>query len=319
MSRHEEFSSDIDDDGDKVSTPNLSALFYGRGPVPNACIEIGPKGSPKNRLQIDIVVPTEEEGARFEGVIPNDTADGELLVLKTIFQSHEHIVSWLSSPDNWIPTRRQNLRLSREFRHLGHQDQPAPGMDCVSLGPGIMRNDEVAKFWDNITLTADENEAVKALQLILGDGVDRVAMVGDDRARYRTQGRRVVVKLRDHKKPVPLRSLGDGATRLFGVALALANSRNGLVLIDEAENGIHYSVHRDFWRVVLQMAHRNNVQVLATTHGWDCITGFAQAATDFGDVEGVLVRLEKENGELRAIEYTESELEIAAKQGIEVR
>ena len=68
----------------------------------------------------------------------------------------------------------------------------------------------------------------------------------------------MVVKLQGHEKPVPLRSLGDGATRLFGVALVLANSRNGLVLIDEAENGIHYSVHHDFWRVVLQMAHRDN-------------------------------------------------------------
>ena len=119
--------------------------------------------------------------------------------------------------------------------------------------------DIIPKIWDSITLTDDENEAVEALRLILGDGVDRVAVVGDDRAHYRTSGRRVVVKLQGHEKPVPLRSLGDGATRLFGVALALANSRNGLVLIDEAENGIHYSVHHDFWRVVLQMAHRNNV------------------------------------------------------------
>ena len=50
---------------------------------------------------------------------------------------------------------------------------------------------------------------------------------------------------------MPLRSLGDGAVRLFGVALALANSQGGFLLIDEAENGIHYSLQRDFWRMVL--------------------------------------------------------------------
>ena len=105
----------------------------------------------------------------------------------------------------------------------------------------------------------------------------------------------------------------------MGIALALANSRNGFLLIDEAENGIHYSVQRDFWYMVMKTADANNVQVLATTHGWDCIRGFAQAAMDIDDVDGTLVRLEKENDAMRAIEYTESELATAAEQGIEVR
>ena len=63
-----------------------------------------------------------------------------------------------------------------------------------------------------------------------------------------------------------LRSLGDGAVRLFGVALALANSQGGFLLIDEAENGIHHTIQRDFWRMVLLTAQENNVQVFATTH-----------------------------------------------------
>ena len=61
------------------------------------------------------------------------------------------------------------------------------------------------------------------------------------------------------------------------------------------------------------------MQVLATTHGWDCIKGFAQAAAEIGDTEGTLVRLEKENERIRAIEYSESELETASEQSIEVR
>ena len=129
----------------------------------------------------------------------------------------------------------------------------------------------------------------------------------------------MVVKLVDHDRPVPLKSLGDGAVRLFGFALALANCRNGFLLIDEAENGIHYSVHTDFWRVILRTAHENNVQVLATTHGWDCIRGFARAATENNAAEGILVRLEKKGGGVHAIEYSEDELETAAEQGIEVR
>ena len=195
-----------------------------------------------------------------------------------------------------------------------------PTMECVLLGPGLVRNDELAAFWDKVALTEDQTRAEKALGLGLGDEVERVAMVGDYGAGSRGRGRRVIVKLVGRDRPVPLKSLGDGATRLFGFALALANCRGGLLLIDEAENGIHHTVHEDFWRMILETARANDVQVLATTHGWDCIRGFARAATADRDAEGVLVRLEKDaEGGLRAVEYSEEELKTAAEQGIEVR
>ena len=71
--------------------------------------------------------------------------------------------------------------------------------------------------------------------------------------------------------------------------------------------------------MVLQTAYENNVQVFATTHSWDCVRGFAQAAVDNENVEGVLVRLEKEDDGLRAVRYTSEDLKIAADQRIEVR
>ncbi len=149
--------------------------------------------------------------------------------------------------------------------------------------------------------------------------MDRIAVIGNQEHSYRSRGRRVIVKLKDHPQPVPLKSLGDGAIRLFSVALALANSRDGILLIDEAENGIHHSVQSDFWRMVLRMARENNTQVLATTHSWDCVRGFAQAAADDENNEGILIRLERDDEDIQAVFYSEDELQIAAEQGIDVR
>lgn len=106
---------------------------------------------------------------------------------------------------------------------------------------------------------------------------------------------------------------------MFGVALALANSQGGLLTIDEAENGIHHSVQYHFWKMVMQTAKENNVQVLATTHGWDCVTGFAQAAAEAEAGESALLRLERDAGGIHAVEYSKDDLKIAAEQGIEVR
>ena len=125
--------------------------------------------------------------------------------------------------------------------------------------------------------------------------------------------------MRSQDGPVPLKSLGDGAVRLFGAALALANSQDGLLTIDEAENGIHHSVQYDFWKMVVQTAKENNVQVLATTHGWDCIAGFAQAAAEADAEESALLRLERDGDKIRAVEYLREDLVTATEQGIEVR
>ena len=127
------------------------------------------------------------------------------------------------------------------------------------------------------------------------------------------------MKLSDQSGPVPLKSLGDGVTRVCGVALALTNSQNGYLLIDEVENGIHRSVQKEFWRMVLQTAHENNAQVIATTHSRDCVDGLAMASAELKHIKAILVRLEQREGRVNAVQYSEDELTTAAEQGIEVR
>ena len=147
----------------------------------------------------------------------------------------------LSTPR--LMSGRHSLLGSRAFLHDDDAEFP-PEIRCESLGPSLPSNESMARFWDKVALTDDEDQAVQALQLIYGSDVQRVTMIGDDRrSRY---GRRAVVKIKGQPQPVPLKSLGDGAVRLFGVALALANSQGGFLVIDEAENGIHHSVQRDF-------------------------------------------------------------------------
>ena len=46
---------------------------------------------------------------------------------------------------------------------------------------------------------------------------------------------------------IPVPFLGEGLKRLLSVVLAIANTRDGIVLIDEIENGLHYSVLVQAW------------------------------------------------------------------------
>ena len=71
--------------------------------------------------------------------------------------------------------------------------------------------------------------------------------------------------------------------------------------------------------MVLQTAQQHNVQVLATTHSWDCVVGFTRALTELEEVEGALIRLDRTGDQMRAVEYSRKNLQVAARQRIEVR
>ncbi len=101
--------------------------------------------------------------------------------------------------------------------------------------------------------------------------------------------------------------------RMFGIALALVNSRNGILLVDEIENGLHYSAQPDVWRLIFRLASRLNVQVFATTHSWDCIEAFQEDTQN----AGLLIRLESKKGKIVATLFDEQELGIATREQIE--
>ena len=303
----EEFSIWTDERGNETIGRDFHSLYPGRQTIFGFRIAIGPV---EKTLQLSIG-PTQPSQELLEMLRANGFDDFDLL------DTWAFSVEFQGVKQEFPMSESNTLRGNRSFYENSKMPEE---IRCEILGPGLLSNADTARFWDRVALTADETRAVDALNLIFDGNVERVAMVGDNVAR-RSNGRRSVVKLAGDAHPVPLKSLGDGAARLFGIALALANSKDGFLLIDEVENGIHYSVQYDFWKMVLRMAYENNVQVFATTHSWDCIRSFAYAAMETEEVEGTLVRLHhhRRNSKVRAIEYSESDLRVIAEQGIEVR
>jgi AAA15 family ATPase/GTPase len=115
---------------------------------------------------------------------------------------------------------------------------------------------------------------------------------------------------------IPIGSMGDGIWRLLGVALALVSAREGVLLVDEIDTGLHYSVLVDMWRLVFETARSLEVQVFATTHSRDCYEALA-AVTEANRTEISIQRIER--GKVEAIGFTEVEIRQAAERGLEVR
>lgn len=149
--------------------------------------------------------------------------------------------------------------------------------------------------------------------------IERIASVSSERYRYLGEHGGFVVRLSDSESRVPIGSLGDGIWRMLGLALSLVSAKGGVLVVDEIDTGLHFSVMSHMWKLIWETAKRLNVQVFATTHNSDCWTSLAAIASiESPSQEGITIqRIEK--GKPNSIVFTERQVVIAAEQGIEVR
>ncbi len=282
----------------------LKYLFYGRKDVRAhlESIQIGPVDSLDGMLSIAVGWYVEE-------------IDEQALPKRRLLQPEEY-----DMVDNPVP--RFTIRIGREPAVDYSLNPPRlprlvrselKEINCLSRAANGLTGEEVGNLWDNISLTPLEKDVIASLRII-APGVEGMSIIGD-----RVPGRIPIVKVAGIDDPLPLHSLGDGMQRVLDIALALVNAKDGILLIDEIENGIHYSAQPELWHLIFQLAHRLNVQVFATTHSWDCIEGFQKVAQKDNQEEGVLIRLSIKKGEVGATLFDEEELGVAAREQIEVR
>jgi predicted ATPase len=190
-----------------------------------------------------------------------------------------------------------------------------PLLQCVYVSPyGGESTANLGALWDNIALSDSEKEVVHALQII-DPSIFAVSMVGGNDPR---RSRAAIVRSKNYQRPLPLRSYGDGLNRLFSIALSLVNAKDGLLLIDEFENGMHHTVQPDVWRAIFRLAKNLNVQVFATSHSWDAIEAFQKTAAETTE-DVALVRLSRKGDAVIPTLFKKDELAVATRDGIEVR
>lgn len=171
------------------------------------------------------------------------------------------------------------------------------------------------KLFDAIALTEKEYYVIDALKII-EPKAEKIAFVTEENSRTR----KAVIKLSGITEVLPLKSMGDGINRILTIILALVNAENGFLLIDEFENGLHYSVQEQLWEIIFSLSKKLNVQIFVTTHSNDCISGFERALNSPGNiVKGRLIRLDNVQGSIKQVEFLPEELKIANEQEIEVR
>lgn len=120
---------------------------------------------------------------------------------------------------------------------------------------------------------------------------------------------------------IPVNVMGGGMLRIISIILAISDTKNGIVLIDEVENGFYHSSQEILWDAIFKSAKEFNVQIFATTHSLECVKAFSsiysQLKKDNDEIR--LYRVERKDDDFKVVSYDHKTLEASLDSDWEVR
>jgi predicted ATPase len=294
---------------------DISHLFYGHKISPGAQFSIATTNQLPSRSIIYKVeeVKQEESPVLFSQM----TAIGEdalpaRLALKILSSS-------ATIPP--IPFNKQMAIRPEMFAPLSNLARTGKG-DSVApqfVATESMTVQELLQQWNNIVLTPDEERVTQALRYLDGT-IQRIAAT-QTQAFYgapQTRGG-FMVKTSGFEDRIPIGSFGDGIWRMLSLAVAISRAKDNILLVDEIDTGLHYTVMTDMWKLIDNAAKAFNVQVFATTHSYDCVHSLATICREVEDSESAITIHRVEAEHQQSIRFTEKQIKIAAEREIEIR
>jgi AAA15 family ATPase/GTPase len=124
------------------------------------------------------------------------------------------------------------------------------------------------------------------------DFVDVLTEIDPSITHIRTIGRdgmRPKIKQLHNRNYINLNSFGDAIKSVMRYFSPIIErevfekdiSKEYILLIDEIENGLHYTAHYEFWKKIFVAAKKLNIQIFATTHSKEMIEQFNIVSKEF--------------------------------------
>lgn len=122
---------------------------------------------------------------------------------------------------------------------------------------------------------------IKILQLFDEDIIDLILLRDDN------PGRAVEYVKNKKLGLMPLSTYGDGIKKVLSIANAIAQSSDGVLLIDEIDTAIHAKYYDDIFRFIMKAAKQYNVQLFISTHSIEAVDGLLKTQVENEIYNGV--------------------------------
>lgn len=128
------------------------------------------------------------------------------------------------------------------------------------------------------------------------------------------------------KRKIPISQMGEGINKLISILAAILSQPNGIILIDEIENGIHYSLLPKLWDIIFMAAKRHNSQIFITTHSNDVLKALIsywksdETEIPLEKQSAAFIRLDRaSDNEIKPKVYEPQTLAAAVERGWDIR
>jgi len=194
---------------------------------------------------------------------------------------------------------------------ISQTPHPAPPFLTIFLTPkGSFAKDDV-ECYDGLVVQG-QHERIMSYLKKFEPRIRRLASIqmGDERVLFADIGL---------KQMLPLSYASEGISRIAKYVINIAAAKGGVVLIDEIENGLHYSILGGVWRTIARAAQAYDVQVFATTHSRETIIAAHEVLSKEKSYDFTYHRLDRIDGDIKLVRYDKSDLGAAAETDFEVR
>ncbi len=180
------------------------------------------------------------------------------------------------------------------------------------INASIINNDSVITEWfGKLEIEGKKQQVIDVLRIIDASicDISTIAFQGQIQL-YAKMG----------EKLLPLKLAGDGINKLLFIVLSIIANPNSVILIDEIETGFHFSMYAKLWEIISIVAQKNNCQIIATTHSYECING-AIDGIETANMQNAFCyyRIERADGENKAFRYSGDLVRSAINFSMEVR
>lgn len=123
---------------------------------------------------------------------------------------------------------------------------------------------------------------------------------------------------------IPSNIAGDGVRKFLNIITTIAEKTNSIVLIDEIENGLHYTAHKSLWESILHLSEDFNVQLFITSHNLEtlqCLKELLDQPEQQHHQEkiGIFTLAHTANAGIKTYKYTFNGFKEALNAGTEIR
>lgn len=150
---------------------------------------------------------------------------------------------------SWLRVNPQGLVVNKKSAE-GYMEKNRASLIPSDLMTNNLVNDLTELFRRN------QKDAVLHLLKLFDERITGIEILTDD----------VYIGFKGMSEMLPARVTGDGLRRYLSIVASAANPMHNVILIDEIDNGLHYSVYKKLWESIFALATGSDKQLFVTTH-----------------------------------------------------